>query len=585
MKEPEVQKLQNAQEGYLADKESAIEHFKKYFPHESYREGQEEALEEIAEAFVEGHKYVVLDAPTGAGKSAINTAFARGFAESYYTTPQNALVDQIEEDDVIGKHYAILKGKKHYRCQNEDCKDGGKGPHNADECLNNEDNRGEKDKWCCDTRFITEFINDSEEKTYHDKGELNMAAHRDTTCPYPRSLWSALQSSNLLTNTWLFSIAPFFWRRDLAVIDESHNLEEIIFNFVDISITVNTVPFYSEIANELPQEDPEELEQFVVNDLREICQQKLKQYRDAEDQADQDVGSEEAEDISYEEEIEDIEDLQDKIDLVEEIDEQFVIDEPKNVEGVVLKPLYAKDYFQKKIKPRAERFLLSSATFTKAKESLGNLGVDSSDIKVVSMESNFPVENRRIYIDPVTNLKSSELEDGDYEDVARKILELMKKYRFSKGIAHCVSYDRLNIIYDYLEEFGVADRVLKHESSDEGQRKVEKLKESDKPYLLLSVGLEEGISLEDDTAQYNILVKTPNKYGDARVSYRIQENDEWDWYYRQTAVKASQAYGRTTRSKKDESDTYILDKNMLELISEGFPHARDKFPDWFLEAI
>jgi len=105
---------------------------KSNFPHESYRKGQLDAIEEIAAAFSDGYKYVVLDAPTGSGKSAINTAFARTAKSCFYTTPQNSLIDQIANDGVLGNYYEELKGKSHYECEFKDCRIGEPGIHTVE---------------------------------------------------------------------------------------------------------------------------------------------------------------------------------------------------------------------------------------------------------------------------------------------------------------------------------------------------------------------------------------------------------------------------------------------------------------------
>jgi len=48
------------------------------FPFRSYRPGQLEALEEVRAAFAAGKRFVVLEAPTGSGKSAIGVTLGAG---------------------------------------------------------------------------------------------------------------------------------------------------------------------------------------------------------------------------------------------------------------------------------------------------------------------------------------------------------------------------------------------------------------------------------------------------------------------------------------------------------------------------
>ena len=43
---------------------------KEYFPYDTFRKGQKEAINDILESF-ESYDYVILDAPTGMGKSGV----------------------------------------------------------------------------------------------------------------------------------------------------------------------------------------------------------------------------------------------------------------------------------------------------------------------------------------------------------------------------------------------------------------------------------------------------------------------------------------------------------------------------------
>jgi superfamily II DNA or RNA helicase len=67
------------------------------FPSTSLRPYQKETVERIVEAFSSGEKCVILTAPTGFGKSYVNTSFTSA-TRSFYATPQLALIDQMLTD-------------------------------------------------------------------------------------------------------------------------------------------------------------------------------------------------------------------------------------------------------------------------------------------------------------------------------------------------------------------------------------------------------------------------------------------------------------------------------------------------------
>ena len=83
------------------------------FPFESYRQGQREALEQARNAFEAGKRFVVIEAPTGSGKSAIAVTLAREAKTSYLLTAQKLLQDQYGRDF---PDLSLMKGRANYPC-------------------------------------------------------------------------------------------------------------------------------------------------------------------------------------------------------------------------------------------------------------------------------------------------------------------------------------------------------------------------------------------------------------------------------------------------------------------------------------
>lgn len=80
------------------------------------REKQEKALRFIEEAVRRGFKHIVLEAPTGFGKSAVGVA-ACSWKEGYYLVAQKLLQDQLAESFTQPPHnVAILKNASEYEC-------------------------------------------------------------------------------------------------------------------------------------------------------------------------------------------------------------------------------------------------------------------------------------------------------------------------------------------------------------------------------------------------------------------------------------------------------------------------------------
>jgi Rad3-related DNA helicase len=93
-------------------------------------------------------------------------------------------------------------------------------------------------------------------------------------------------------------------------------------------------------------------------------------------------------------------------------------------------------------------------------------------------------------------------------------------------------------------------------------------------------GSYEGISLNDDISRFTIIPKVlyPNLM-DKVVNARMKEKP-LD-YQMQTITTIIQASGRSTRSEKDYSFTYILDSNFSSL----YPRVSKHIPKYFKESL
>ena len=80
-----------------------MSHIESFFPYESFREGQKEAITKIVDAANNGNKIIEVRAPTGMGKTGCLTTVCKvlqadGYGRAIYTTPQKSLVSQIAND-------------------------------------------------------------------------------------------------------------------------------------------------------------------------------------------------------------------------------------------------------------------------------------------------------------------------------------------------------------------------------------------------------------------------------------------------------------------------------------------------------
>src|SRR5215467_10651225 len=112
----------------------------KNFPFPTLRDKQSYVLKEIDAAFTSGYEYIVLEAPTGFGKSPVAIATALTLGTSYICTSAKDLQTQYARDFPFLK---VAKGKNNFICAvKEDfirngtykCGSGSCVSNNVDEC-------------------------------------------------------------------------------------------------------------------------------------------------------------------------------------------------------------------------------------------------------------------------------------------------------------------------------------------------------------------------------------------------------------------------------------------------------------------
>ena len=83
------------------------------FPFTSQRYNQTSVLNQICDAFNSGYKHIILEAPTGFGKSPVAIAIAMTLGSSYICTSTKDLQTQYSRDFPYLK---VAKGKNNFPC-------------------------------------------------------------------------------------------------------------------------------------------------------------------------------------------------------------------------------------------------------------------------------------------------------------------------------------------------------------------------------------------------------------------------------------------------------------------------------------
>jgi ATP-dependent DNA helicase DinG len=241
------------------------------FPFTSQRFNQGSVLDQICDAFNSGYKYIVLEAPTGFGKSPVAIAVALTLGSSYICTSTKDLQTQYSRDFPYLK---AAKGKNNFPClvkedfiKNNSYQCGICITHNENECYHTTveygpcmTNEAFKEGGCKYRSFLKDYkisnkgtkaehvFIDEDTENYYQK-EYSQWLHllnlkeKPTwkPCEYFNQLNMALTASHSIFNYSIFlALLPnkkSLPERELLVLDEGHLLETEIVKFRGLTIS------------------------------------------------------------------------------------------------------------------------------------------------------------------------------------------------------------------------------------------------------------------------------------------------------------------------------------------------------------
>ncbi len=168
--------------------------------------------------------------------------------------------------------------------------------------------------------------------------------------------------------------------------------------------------------------------------------------------------------------------------------------------------------------------------------------------------------------------------DTSFPYIVHMISNILKMYPDKRGIIQTGSYSFAKQLNDALEP-ELKKRILLYEDSAEKQDNLDTYKYStDK--VLVGPSLVEGLSLNDDLCRFQIIMKVPYpSLADKFISAKKDFNPQW--YTDATAISILQGVGRGVRNEKDWCVTFILDGCFTNLLT----YCRKMFPDEFINRI
>lgn len=516
-------------------------------------DGQLELLVQIKDAINKGEKYIVVQAPTGSGKSFISKSFANACNnidpnfermvlnyEAYNasnveqvlaTKPHGAFAltttKQLQTQYV--KQFtdsSSLKGQRNYQCAVDD-----------------------------------EFTVDMAPCTIAAKMKKECWALNK--CHYFNSRNNTLISKfGVLNYSMFFRLAGHLKRRNLIICDEASELEnEFVGNF-SCKITYKKLQMLGIDHPKLIDDDHHKCN-IWLQDLHELLGAKVEQNMKTNkfqikkwDTARQLVLTE----------------------LYHSI--KNVLETWSAVHYVVERDGDTAEFVPFKVAPLtgglfnyADAYILMSATIVNHRNYAKTLGI--KDYKYIEGPSKFDPKKSPIFCNTKYPLSYANMKEN-LPRVIDQVIQIAKAHENEKGIIHTHSFDITQSVQRRLN----GKRFLYREEGATNEDILSEHIMRPDPTVLISPSLTMGVDLKGDLGKWQIIIKLPYpSLGSKRVKMLFDEDKEW--YTAQMLKVMVQAAGRCTRSSTDEAITYILDGNVVRILKDN----QSILPKHFLERV
>jgi Rad3-related DNA helicase len=524
-----------------------------------FRPHQITAIEEILDGYRAGADVVVLDAPTGSGKTLIAEAVRQALSNrardiqdksgtyprlrSAYICSTKSLQSQFIHDYPYAR---VLKGRNNYPTELYPEKFNAQWDSLSCEDCTKTLTADKSCKWCSDVEC----------------------------CPYEIAKDEALHAELAVLNTSYFltesNYIGRFSNRDFVIADECDLLDDAVTGFVTVGISARRV---KELGIGTPR--------FITKEdsWREWAESAEPSVKDAARRARskaRDTGStRDVKSANY------LSGLARRMSDLNRGLESGGWVYTGTRERVEFQPVWADEVAKEALWSHGKKWLLMSATVINVESFLSSLGYETQNYSTVEVSSTFPISNRPIYVRPVANMRAADRE-SEWPRLLPAITQIANRHPTDRILVHTVSY----ALTDYLRQnlLGVQRPLFSYgRSEDRDQALTDYL--STPAAILFAPSLDRGVDLPGDACRCQIIVKVPfGNLGDKKISARLYGSGaRGQLDYTVNAVRTLvQMTGRGVRSETDHATTYILDKQFEHKL---WGSNRRLFPKWWRDAL
>tara|TARA_B110000858_G_scaffold117915_2_gene134491 strand:+ start:174 stop:1928 length:1755 start_codon:yes stop_codon:yes gene_type:complete len=568
--------------GKLPDKWDEI---REDFPMPSPRKFQAEALSVIYWAMEnDDFDNIVLQAPTGIGKSAIAMTIQNQFQSAYLMTPSLGLTDQYKRD--YGHKLKEVRGRNNFPCWVRS------GTAKGAPCWT-------KSGSC-----------------RHAKRDV------EEPCPYYEQRWDAEDARLTLSNpAYLFRAVKGytnFDQREFAIIDEAHDMEGFIHDLLEVKLSAKEWQRVFGAKALFPNH-------FTPKDWKIEIDERLDSAKAVLQKAEDELPIK-----KNEKEVESIREAVNKLETAVEI-----LAKPSNVHvsfdnnkwgsHLVLKPIRVRQYAAEILESVAKKRVFLSATILDIETFLHGLGIENQKTLYVNItHSPFPQENFNVHYTPCGSMSWANRKNTIPKQV-KAIDAIMRHYSDKRGVVLPHSHAIRKELVEGLRALGHGDRVVTHDGNAVGRKEaLDYFFTSERDDLvLISTYVSQGFDFKGKLAEWLVICKVPYlPTQDPVISERMQQDEQaWrklhedtpscpyqppskysgdlcgagftcpapcqKWYQLQTALAIVQGAGRVVRTPDDVGNLFILDggwqrfaRNSAHLIPAWFRDNIKDSPNW-----
>jgi Rad3-related DNA helicase len=521
------------------------------------RGNQTEIINQVLVEFFDNKKQnVVLNAPTGIGKSILGAVIA-GCVDSLSEKPPglssiilmgtNGLAKQYAESFGHLDHHKFfqIKGASNYTCAFMEAQPSATSA-TGEECCKPMLHEMEVGKYCKGCEFD------------HAKKMVNKTDNLITNFSY--FLTASLNSGHLET-------------RKLHIFDEAHTFNDAYTSFTEILITTELLSKYIDELSNVNDRCNDEAAGLAMlkkklenNEVHESSYEQIIQvlgqiYESASStltsQASLIKDHDKVLAMKYAKMAKKYENNFQRIKFLIDGEYEHVFDNTAP-NCAAIKTIFVSDSIEACL---GEKNLFMSATITE-NIAWNILGLDKDSSAFIMLDPVFPPENKPIFFVGKNALNYNTLKDPSVlTDLRTMVQKITERHSDDKGLLIAPSFYLGNAVAKNLK--GV--KVFEHVS---GGKKLPELIREFKDYkggaLLVSPSIWEGFDIAE--SEYQILLKAPYaSLGDKRIKYIC---DNYPIVYQEmTLLKILQGIGRSVRSPTDRADTYMLDTAIEKLFN------------------